>query len=138
MVGLNVWSGGDYSKSTYGGTGSLTASISNEWCSNGDVSYKIIQDIEEYKYYQFANITGSLGETYQAKFNILNKSGEPVKLRLLQITDSLTKEVNIYSLDNVQTITATITLTTNSELRLRVVMYHPGTIFIDNITLIKI
>ena len=55
----------------------------------------------------------------------------------MQITGGTQVDIIIPSLDNPQQITSSITLTENTELRVRLIINDPAEVYVDNINLIK-
>ena len=56
---------------------------------------------------------------------------------MLQITGGTQVDIIIPSLDNPQQITSSITLTENTELRVRLIINDPAEVYVDNVNLIK-
>ena len=141
LLPFNVWSGTEYLKNTNGFTASnLTMDSSKEWSSNGDYSLQVTTLINNYARVEFIdNIPALKDETYVGSVDIFNNSNNNIILRFVENTNILVQDIIIPSSNSMQTISITRTIISDStNLRFQLVFRNAMTIYVDNISLIRV
>lgn len=140
LLDYNVWAGTDYLNNTKGFNKNTMNKIevSNTFSSIGENSLKVISTDNTTKNVRIVEIEGcQSSETYTITLDIINKTSSSAKLRLFQNEGSYYQEVYIPISDNLQTITLSLAMTQNSNLRAMVLLYESCYVYLDNIQLFK-
>ena len=140
LLGYNVWAGTDYLNNTSGFNKNTMNKIevSNTFSSIGENSLKVISTDNTSKNVRIVEIEGcQSGETYTIILDIINKTSSSAKLRLYQNEGPYYQEVSIPISDNLQTITLSLSMTRNSNLRAMVLLSESCYVYLDNIQLFK-
>ena len=140
LLDYNVWAGTDYLNNTSGFNKNTMNKIevSNTFSSIGENSLKVISTDNTSKNVRIVEIEGcQSGETYTIILDIINKTSSSAKLRLYQNEGPYYQEVSIPISDNLQTITLSLSMTRNSNLRAMVLLSESCYVYLDNIQLFK-
>ena len=142
LAEFNIWSGTDYLNNTDGvHSGHIQKlSSSSDFSVNGNNSFKINFDETGFLYINFININVVPDESYSASIKVYTNNNKPFVFRLIEPLNTHVKDVQISSMDSIQTVMINnFTTNTTGSLRLQVNNNNGsiGVIYVDEIILIK-
>ena len=115
-------------------------SSSSDFSANGNKSFKINFDESGFLYINFIEITVVPDESYSASIKVYNNSDKPFVFRLIETANTHFNDVQISSMDSIQTIIINNFTTTSTgpfRLQLNNNNGNMGIIYVDEIILIK-
>lgn len=142
LAEFNIWSGTDYLNNTTGINGGhiQKLSSSSDFSANGNKSFKISFDENGFLYINFIGMNVVPDESYSASIKVYNNSDKAFLFRLIETTNTHFKDVQISSMDSIQTVMIenfTTTSTGPFRLQLNNNNGNIGVIYVDEIILIK-
>ena len=139
-VDYNVWSGTDYGQNTEGLTNNypniLQVTSNNKYSTNGENCISIKSLNTDYKRVIFSTNNMLANEKYILTADIFNPSVNNVSLRINEVGVG-NVNVDVPMNKDWGSFSVSITTTANGELQGNIVVYGVGTIYMDNLRLVK-
>lgn len=128
-----MWTGSDYSHDFSNINTNFTLTSEKNYATNGDYSIKVTSSSNGYNDLVLYQGTVQANETYNAIVTIYNPSSTQVSLRLIEVEPNRFNDISIPSSSNIQTISVSRTVTSNSTLRCYLIIREPTAVYVDNV-----